>query len=176
MSKLKHTVFNLAFLLTRDNTLIDKLSVFQSLVEYVQLIAFCTSPAAGWNLDVFWTVGQVLLASSGSFGVLAAFVVAATVVFAAVALVLIQMHTSGGHARLEVIKLIRLCMALQTTILLFPALHVFTNYLIHPSNSSLLEIALGAWGLFAFFVPVFITALFWFDPDPSNPGKATRVR
>jgi len=176
MSNLKQTVFNLAFLLTRDNTLIDKLSLFQTLVEYVQLVAFCTKPSAGWSLDAFWTVGNILLGGDSSFIVLVAFAVMATLGFAAVAVVLFQMHTSGGNAKLEMVKLIRLSMALQATILLFPSLHIFISYLFHFSDSSMIEIILSGWGLFAFFVPVFITALFWFDPDPSNPGKATRVR
>ena len=86
------SVFDFAFLITRDNALIDRLHQFAQVIELLQMHSFCLKGSVGWNAPILETIAgmtvmdvvDLITAMEEKFGVTAA-VAAAPVAAAAAA-------------------------------------------------------------------------------------------
>lgn len=172
------SIFNFAFLITRDNALIDRLHQFAQVVELLQMHSFCLKAAVGWNAPIVETIAGALVGRTADPGVFYTCLAFAALQFALLAFILHQLSSTASSSLLTMLRALRLIMSLAATVLFFPVLEVLLEPFaeLHAGHLQTAHfLILAPIGIVLFLIPVLIVTLLWFDPNPNVVQKSARL-
>ena len=172
------SVFDFAFLITRDNLLISHLHHVEAVVQLFQMHAFCLGPDVGWNAPIVESIAGIVL---GRVHNEVLFYVAWAFVALQCALLILsvqQLASSAASSLLTLLRFLRFAMSLSATLLFFPIMET----LLWPVHATLNGdsippqlFVLAILGVLLFLLPVLLVTLLWFDPDPNLVRKAASM-